>query len=390
MDPFAGPKTKNSSARLEERVYAGTGISEDNAEAATRSTAAPLTTHSSGNAPFSPLSPREDSRESLAPPPLIFHDFADSMFTRRALPGSSAEHLKLYEQIVTPYNANAFEHELKTDWHLLLVNILRNGTPLGEMPQLTKSIIIPNHMLVAKFPQVVKDYLAEEKSKIESIMHGHIMSSPLIVAEQVQAPGIPTKFRVCQHLSKAQAIPRSARPQWRFLGRPLLLLWGSISKQQHRHGIGRDYLLAIRSPNAIGNYDYDHASMLKSIASLNVPFHPADIKGDLEFTFETTYTGFCWNLPLKRVSLPNEKCLKYLNWVRQFSDEFHRRKAPLIRVESIHGTLCHIAFIYAKEKSHLPPILNFMASYWTEREEYEGQYPPSSVLTELSWWHNIC
>ncbi|GAW01638.1 reverse transcriptase ribonuclease h [Lentinula edodes] len=30
-----------------------------------------------------------------------------------------------------------------------------------------------------------------------------------------------------------------------------------------------------------------------------------------------------------------------------------------------------------------------MASYRTEREEYEGRYPPSSVLTEISWWHNI-
>ncbi|GAW08737.1 reverse transcriptase ribonuclease h [Lentinula edodes] len=29
-----------------------------------------------------------------------------------------------------------------------------------------------------------------------------------------------------------------------------------------------------------------------------------------------------------------------------------------------------------------------MASYRTECEEYDGRYPPNSVLTELSWWYN--
>ncbi|KAJ3914909.1 hypothetical protein F5877DRAFT_2733, partial [Lentinula edodes] len=101
---------------------------------AARSVAAPPTTHSNGNALPSPPLSKEDLRDSLASTPLRFHDFADSIITRQASPDASTEHVELYERIVTLYNANAFEHELRTnnllDRHPLLVNILRNGAPL--------------------------------------------------------------------------------------------------------------------------------------------------------------------------------------------------------------------------------------------------------------------
>ncbi|KAJ3897934.1 hypothetical protein F5879DRAFT_995360 [Lentinula edodes] len=62
-----------------------------------------------------------------------------------------------------------------------------------------------------------------------------------------------------------------------------------------------DDLLAICSPNAAGIYNYNRDSMLKSIAPLNIPFHPPETKGNREFTFKTTYTGFYWNLLLKQL-----------------------------------------------------------------------------------------
>jgi hypothetical protein len=202
------------SARQEERASAGTGIFRDNAEGATKNTVAPsvaaaLTTRSSGNASPSLHLSREEFPELFAPLPLAYHDFADSIIARIAKPDTPSKHIKMYKRIVTPYNADAFEHELKLHNLLYrypsLINILQHGASLGDMPQLTKSIIIPNHPSVAKYPQVVRDYLAEEKSKghmsgpfsleeMESFMHGPIILLPLIVAKQIQGPGIPTKY----------------------------------------------------------------------------------------------------------------------------------------------------------------------------------------------------
>ncbi|GAW01639.1 reverse transcriptase ribonuclease h [Lentinula edodes] len=58
---------------------------------------APPTTHSNGNALPSPPLSREDLKDFLAAPPLRFHDFEDSIITRRALPDASTEHVELYE-----------------------------------------------------------------------------------------------------------------------------------------------------------------------------------------------------------------------------------------------------------------------------------------------------
>ena len=51
-------------------------------------------------------------------------------------------------------------------------------------------------------------------------------------------------------------------------------------------------------------YDYDRSEMLRRIHSLGVPWH--DEKGDDLFLFITTFIGFCWDIPQKLVTLPEE------------------------------------------------------------------------------------
>lgn len=78
---------------------------------------------------------------------------------------------------------------------------------------IAETTIIPNHMSVAQHPEVVFEYLEEEKEacrmsgpfmqkEIERIVGGKFISSPIIVAKSTQGPGKPSKFRVCRHLSK--------------------------------------------------------------------------------------------------------------------------------------------------------------------------------------------
>jgi hypothetical protein len=113
-----------------------------------------------------------------------------------------------------------------------------------------------------------------------------------------------------------------------------------------------------------------------------VPWHKE--KGDIEFLYVTTFIGYSWDLVHKRVSLPDEKRLKFLNRVRIFLNLFSARRCTLKDVERIHGSLCHVAFVYVEGCSRLPSLSNFAASF--KGNELIQRYPSRSMLTDLRWW----
>ncbi|KAF8823347.1 hypothetical protein HHX47_DHR10000429 [Lentinula edodes] len=417
--------------------------------------------------------------ELSIPPTLSYYDFSDAIHFRSPLPNTCPEFIELYERIVTPYNADEFEKALLacniSHHYPLLLHNLRRGFPLGHLPPLHETIIIPNHQSVYEHSEVIEQYISDEIAAgrmagpfscadMHLIMRGHFYVSPLIVATQIQGPGMPPKHRVCRNLSKdgrdskghivpsvnsftqknlfptrfdtaskvaemvATAPPGTQActldiqkfhrtcpllPEHKpylvvqdHLGRffvDLVFCFGAAPASSNSGMISNavvdilliklidallkyeDDLKAFRIPNSQGSYDYDRASMLEAIESLGVPWHPD--KGDENFVTVTRFIGFLWNLELKRVSLPDDKRIKYLERIRVFLSNFSNTRVPVSEVESIHGTLCHIAFIYHEGRSHLPPISNFMASYRSSFEENHGRFPPKSVLTELRWWH---
>ena len=152
-----------------------------------------------------------------------------------------------------------------------------------------------------------------------------------------------------------------------------------------------DDLNVFRVPSSTGTfsdgdflYDYDRAEMLRRIQSLGVPWH--EEKGDQSFSFTTTFIGFFWDIPKKLVSLPDTKRKKFDDRVRRFITEFGPRRKPchLLDIEKLHGSLCHIAFVYLDGRSHLPSLSNFASSF--HNDEYLTRYPPRSIFTDLNWW----
>jgi hypothetical protein len=108
-------------------------------------------------------------------------------------------------------------------------------------------------------------------------------------------------------------------------------------------------------------YEYDRKEALSRISSLHVPWHKD--KGDLVFLYITNFIGFCWDLPDRHVSLPEEKRLKFHNRVRIFLDCFSDHQCSLLDIQKIHGSLCHVAFVYFQGRSRLPSLSNFIASF---------------------------
>lgn len=95
----------------------------------------------------------------------------------------------------------------------MLVDNLRSGFPIGDMPRLEETVIIPNHQSCAEHSAVIDEYILGEisagrmsgpftRDRVELILGGPFFASPLIVAVQTQEPGTPDKLRVCRNLSK--------------------------------------------------------------------------------------------------------------------------------------------------------------------------------------------
>lgn len=133
------------------------------------------------------------------------------------------------------------------------------------------------------------------------------------------------------------------------------------------------------------SYSYDRDECVRRISELGVPWHPT--KGDLYFLFVTDYIGFRWDIPRRLVSLPPPKRLKFLERVRVFLDRFSGHRCHLNDIESLHGSLCHVAFVYLDGRSHLPSLSNFAASF--QNDEYAMRYPPPSVISDLRFWYKI-
>ena len=116
---------------------------------------------------------------------------------------------------------------------------------------------------------------------------------------------------------------------------------------------------------------------LKRIISLDIPWHKE--KGDSEFHYQTTFIGYHWDLVFKRVSLNDDKRLKFNRRVQIFLDSFDGHRCQLKDVERIHGSLCHVAFVYIEGRSRLPSLSNFAASF--KGNELIKHYPTRSMIT---------
>lgn len=163
-------------------------------------------------------SPTDLFLRAAAPPSLSYPHLRSSMAVRPPFTSSRFSHPDIFEKIICPYNADAFDALLRkhnlSDAYPDLVDNLKYGFPLGDMPVLSRTNILHNHDSIDDHWPLIEQYLLDEiasgrmdgpfsQSEVESILRGPFQSSPLIAVIQPQAPGEPDKVRICRHLSKA-------------------------------------------------------------------------------------------------------------------------------------------------------------------------------------------
>lgn len=164
-----------------------------------------------------PAEPTNPFVDSSSLDPLPFYDFEDEILPRSPALDASPEEQEIFYRITTPYNVTAFESDLKQynilERFPLLTRYLQQGFPLGRMPQIKRTTIIPNHPSVAQHSDIIMEFITEEEkarrmsgpfsqATMERILGGPFISVPLIVAESDQGPDKPAKYRICSHASK--------------------------------------------------------------------------------------------------------------------------------------------------------------------------------------------
>lgn len=162
--------------------------------------------------------PRHESFSSLAVPPLLSYPrLLSSVIRRPSFDPLLHASPDVFSKIVHPYSCDAFQYFLAKhsllDAYPDLITFLRDGFPIGAMPNLDTTNILDNHVSTREHDKVIDEYLLDETLAgrldgpydlitIQKILRGPFQASPLIVAVQPQAPGEPDKIRVCRHLSK--------------------------------------------------------------------------------------------------------------------------------------------------------------------------------------------
>ncbi|KAF7300881.1 Reverse transcriptase ribonuclease h [Mycena kentingensis (nom. inval.)] len=150
-----------------------------------------------------------------------------------------------------------------------------------------------------------------------------------------------------------------------------------------------DDFLAIRSPTAVRLdpnsrqlthvwYGYDRRMVLEASKELKVPWHPD--KGQ-DFDEKVVYIGFEWDLRRKQVVLPENKRLKFLRRVT----DFHELPVfSLHEIMKIHGSLCHIAYVYPNGRSYIAPLSNAIVLF--NGSKTARHHHTTATDTALKWW----
>lgn len=144
-------------------------------------------------------------------------------------------------------------------------------------------------------------------------------------------------------------------------------IWEAETGNDNRLFKYEDDINMFRYPNAAGpfhegpySYLHDRDSVMSLIGELGIPWHPK--KTGTHFLFIFTFIGFKWDLPLRRVSLPEQKRLKYLMRVTSMLDAHSARGGFNLRdIQVLHGTLVHVSFVFPEGASRLPVFSNFMS-----------------------------
>lgn len=131
-------------------------------------------------------------------------------------------------------------------------------------------------------------------------------------------------------------------------------------------------------------YPYDVEEVLDAVSTTGTPFHPLTKKGQVFLPY-FDYVGMFWDLVARSVSLRDQKRHKFHYRVNCFLALAEKGVVTEEQCMKIHGSLCHIAFVYRLGRSHLSSVSSFIANFAKYPHGTKLHAPPS-IVTDMRWW----
>ncbi|KAJ3498213.1 hypothetical protein NMY22_g19622 [Coprinellus aureogranulatus] len=352
---------------------------------------------------------------------------------------------RILNRICTPYDADAFdaifdEHpQLRTE-SPHLTDKLRHGFPMGIFPDLKETVIFPNNKSIDQHMDFVDEYFKEEvesgrmsgpysQEELEGILGGPFQCSPLSIDEKEVDGSFETKLRMCINLSKGTDehpsvnsfsdkadFPTNYDPATFVAdlvanappGTKAMVM--DISKFHRRTPIcpahkkwfvmqGRpgEYYLQHCCPFGATGSESNSGQISKvvlqtwsvrgikpNVASTKTPWHPLSKKGQ-PFRPAFDYVGMVWDLDSKSVAVKEEKRTRFLFRADVFRAKVCTRQVTEQEAMEIHGSLCHIAFVYRQGRSRLASLSTFIAEFHKYRPG-KPLFAKKSVIDDIEWW----
>ena len=130
-------------------------------------------------------------------------------------------------------------------------------------------------------------------------------------------------------------------------------------------------------------YRVDASLVFHTARSLGVPWK---LSKYADFSSSFTYLGFSWCFASRSVSLLDDKRLKFLI---KLSPWLLNNPQTLSSAQKLLGSLNHCCYVLPLGRSHLHHLRKFVASFSSNSSPFLTHKIPSSLSTELQWWHSI-
>ncbi len=108
---------------------------------------------------------------------------------------------------------------------------------------------------------------------------------------------------------------------------------------------------------------------------------PWQLEKDSAWSSKVIFTGFCWDLQEKTVSLTSAKKDKYLAAIREWEKA---RAHTLQEVQKLFGKLLHASLIVPAGRAYLTSLERMLSIF--HEQPFKPRTPPRSTAQDLQWW----
>lgn len=150
-----------------------------------------------------------------------------------------------------------------------------------------------------------------------------------------------------------------------------------------------DDIIPTRIPSSTSAHGFVYDTRFTDICGLLSELGwPLSSEKLVDFSDLVRYIGFDWHISKRRVSLPEQKRLKFLKRLETWISAATGKSGgvTLAATEELVGSLNHVAYIFHQGRSFLPSLHGFTKRFHLSSNRFVSIYPPPATISDAKTW----